>query len=75
MTDQHDDAASADADSAPEAPRAARVPDAMAGRRFDTVLAELFPEFSRSRLSAWVKSGDTPEAPKEEPRKETERKQ
>src|SRR5690554_1732703 len=58
MTDQHDDAASADADSAPEAPRAARVPDAMAGRRFDTVLAELFPEFSRSRLSAWVKSGD-----------------
>jgi 23S rRNA pseudouridine1911/1915/1917 synthase len=38
--------------------RAAVVPDALAGRRFDAVLAELFPEFSRSRLSAWVKTGD-----------------
>jgi len=38
--------------------RAARVPDASAGRRFDAVLAELFPEFSRSRLAAWIKSGD-----------------
>ncbi len=40
------------------APRQARVPDAAAGRRFDAVLAELFPEYSRSRLSAWIKSGD-----------------
>jgi 23S rRNA pseudouridine1911/1915/1917 synthase len=39
-------------------PRSARVPDAAAGRRFDAVLAELFPEFSRSRLAAWIKSGD-----------------
>ena len=37
--------------------RQARVPDAAAGRRFDAVLAELFPEFSRSRLSEWIKSG------------------
>jgi 23S rRNA pseudouridine1911/1915/1917 synthase len=36
----------------------ATVPDELAGRRFDQVLAELFPDFSRSRLTAWVKSGD-----------------
>jgi 23S rRNA pseudouridine1911/1915/1917 synthase len=42
----------------PAAPRQARVPDAAAGRRFDAVLAELFPEYSRSRLSGWIKSGD-----------------
>ncbi|HEY6986195.1 MAG TPA: 23S rRNA pseudouridine(1911/1915/1917) synthase RluD [Rhodanobacteraceae bacterium] len=35
----------------------ARVPDASAGRRFDQVLAELFPDYSRSRLSAWIKAG------------------
>ena len=35
----------------------ARVPDTAAGRRFDAVLAELFPEHSRSRLAGWIKSG------------------
>jgi len=39
-------------------PRQATVPDEAAGRRFDAVLAELFPEYSRSRLAAWIKSGD-----------------
>ena len=39
-------------------PRQATVPDAAAGRRFDAVLAELFPEYSRSRLAGWIKSGD-----------------
>lgn len=39
-------------------PRLATVPDQAAGRRFDAVLAELFPEYSRSRLAAWVKSGE-----------------
>lgn len=34
------------------------VPDEAAGRRFDAVLAELFPDFSRSRLAGWIKSGD-----------------
>jgi 23S rRNA pseudouridine1911/1915/1917 synthase len=38
--------------------RRALVPDSAAGRRLDAVLAELFPEYSRSRLSAWIKSGD-----------------
>ena len=44
----------------PDSPerREAVVPAEAAGRRFDAVLAELFPEFSRSRLAAWVKSGD-----------------
>jgi len=36
----------------------ATVPDSAAGRRFDAVLAELFPDYSRSRLAAWIKSGD-----------------
>ncbi|MCW5580904.1 MAG: 23S rRNA pseudouridine(1911/1915/1917) synthase RluD [Luteimonas sp.] len=39
-------------------PREARVPESAAGRRFDAVLAELFPEFSRSRLADWIRSGD-----------------
>ncbi|MEQ4573770.1 MAG: 23S rRNA pseudouridine(1911/1915/1917) synthase RluD [Gammaproteobacteria bacterium] len=45
-------------DNLPESPRQAVVPDQAAGRRFDAVLAELFPEFSRSRLAEWIKSGD-----------------
>ena len=44
--------------SNPPEQRSARVPEAAAGRRFDAVLAELFPEFSRSRLAEWIKSGD-----------------
>ena len=36
----------------------ATIPLESAGRRFDQVLAELFPDFSRSRLTEWVKSGD-----------------
>ncbi|HRO28271.1 MAG TPA: S4 domain-containing protein, partial [Luteimonas sp.] len=38
--------------------RDARVPESAAGRRFDAVLAELFPEFSRSRLAEWIRAGD-----------------
>ncbi|RAN79881.1 23S rRNA pseudouridine(1911/1915/1917) synthase [Bacillus sp. SRB_336] len=36
---------------------AAEVPLAAAGRRFDQALAEMFPDYSRSRLSGWIKSG------------------
>jgi 23S rRNA pseudouridine1911/1915/1917 synthase len=36
----------------------ASVPLASAGRRFDQVLAELFPDFSRSRLTGWIRDGD-----------------
>jgi 23S rRNA pseudouridine1911/1915/1917 synthase len=46
------------AEPAHAAPRRALVPETSAGRRFDAVLAELFPEFSRSRLVTWIKSGD-----------------
>ncbi len=42
----------------PEPVLNAEVPAAAAGRRLDQVMAELFPDFSRSRLSAWIKSGD-----------------
>jgi 23S rRNA pseudouridine1911/1915/1917 synthase len=35
-----------------------QVPQDAAGRRFDAVLAELLPEFSRSRLAEWIKSGE-----------------
>ena len=45
-------------DVSPNAPATATVPDHAAGRRFDAVLAELFPDYSRSRLSAWIKTGD-----------------
>ena len=41
-----------------DAPRTAIVPASAAGRRFDAALAELFPEFSRSRLTEWIKSGN-----------------
>jgi 23S rRNA pseudouridine1911/1915/1917 synthase len=33
------------------------VPLSAAGRRFDQALAEMFPDYSRSRLTAWVKDG------------------
>ncbi len=36
----------------------AGIPAESAGRRLDQALAELFPDYSRSRLSAWIKSGD-----------------
>ncbi len=36
----------------------ATVPEHLAGKRYDQALAEMFPEFSRSRLTEWIKSGD-----------------
>ena len=33
------------------------VPEQLAGQRFDRVLAQLFPDYSRSRLQQWVKGG------------------
>lgn len=41
-----------------DSPRQSTIPASAAGRRFDAVLAELFPEYSRSRLAEWIKSGD-----------------
>ncbi|MEL7312783.1 MAG: 23S rRNA pseudouridine(1911/1915/1917) synthase RluD [Pseudomonadota bacterium] len=34
------------------------IPDRLTGLRLDQALAELFPEHSRSRLTAWLKAGD-----------------
>ncbi|MGN2245912.1 23S rRNA pseudouridine(1911/1915/1917) synthase RluD [Frateuria sp. GZRR35] len=34
-----------------------QVPLSAAGRRFDQALAEMFPDYSRSRLAAWIKAG------------------
>jgi 23S rRNA pseudouridine1911/1915/1917 synthase len=34
------------------------VPDELDNRRFDQVAAQLFPDYSRSRLQAWIKAGD-----------------
>ncbi len=35
-----------------------RIPPEAAGLRLDRALAELFPDYSRSRLTQWIKSGD-----------------
>ena len=35
----------------------ALVPVTAAGRRFDQTVAEMFPDYSRSRLSGWIKEG------------------
>ncbi|MFQ5642736.1 MAG: 23S rRNA pseudouridine(1911/1915/1917) synthase RluD [Thiogranum sp.] len=34
-----------------------QIPPALAGRRLDQALAELFPDYSRSRLQQWIKAG------------------
>ncbi|AOJ09860.1 RluA family pseudouridine synthase [Burkholderia mayonis] len=44
------------ADSGADAPRVIEVPPALAGERLDKALAQLFPEFSRSRLQQWIES-------------------
>ncbi|QWF71002.1 23S rRNA pseudouridine(1911/1915/1917) synthase RluD [Methylomonas paludis] len=35
----------------------ARVPEELAGMRLDQCLAELFPDYSRSKLQLWIKAG------------------
>lgn len=41
-----------------EISQTALVPPTMSGCRFDQAAAELFPDFSRSRLQQWIKSGE-----------------
>ena len=38
-------------------PQSRTVSDAEHGLRLDQAMAELFPDYSRSRLAAWIKSG------------------
>lgn len=45
-------------DQSPVPTSSARVPPEHAGRRLDQALAEMFSDYSRSRLSAWIKAGD-----------------
>ncbi|QSA96294.1 23S rRNA pseudouridine(1911/1915/1917) synthase RluD [Methylococcus sp. EFPC2] len=35
----------------------AEIPPELAGQRLDQALAEIFPDFSRSKLQAWIKAG------------------
>ena len=35
-----------------------QIPQELSGKRFDVALATLYPEYSRSRLQSWIKSGD-----------------
>jgi 23S rRNA pseudouridine1911/1915/1917 synthase len=46
-----------DWDAALGAPMDAAVPAALGGMRLDQALARLFPQYSRNRLQAWLKSG------------------
>jgi 23S rRNA pseudouridine1911/1915/1917 synthase len=39
------------------APMSAAVPSALGGLRLDQALVQLFPQYSRNRLQAWLKSG------------------
>jgi len=40
-----------------EVPKVRAVPEELAGQRLDRALARMFPEYSRSRLKAWLLSG------------------
>jgi 23S rRNA pseudouridine1911/1915/1917 synthase len=40
-----------------EEPDIRRIPPGLAGQRLDRALADLFPEYSRSRLQEWLKAG------------------
>jgi len=46
-----------DSNAAMSAPIACRIPDHCAGMRLDQALAELLPDYSRSRLQDWLKAG------------------
>jgi 23S rRNA pseudouridine1911/1915/1917 synthase len=40
-----------------EFPAKVRVPEALSGQRLDSALAEMFPDYSRSRLKQWIQQG------------------
>lgn len=47
----------ADYSAAGMAPRCFVLPESLAGRRLDQALAELLPEYSRSRIQSWIEAG------------------
>ena len=44
--------------AASEDKQTASIPSELDGQRFDRALAELFPDYSRSRLQAWIRTGN-----------------
>jgi 23S rRNA pseudouridine1911/1915/1917 synthase len=40
-----------------ESPMQKEVPESLSGQRLDTALAQMFPEYSRSRLKSWILAG------------------
>ena len=34
------------------------IPNRMTGNRLDSSLSEMLPQYSRSKITAWIKSGD-----------------
>lgn len=41
----------------PEFPSKVRIPENLSGQRLDVALAEMFPDYSRSRLKQWIQEG------------------
>jgi 23S rRNA pseudouridine1911/1915/1917 synthase len=57
MGRDYTDGSHADWDAALVAPMRAEAPRSLAGTRLDQALARMFPQYSRSRLQAWLASG------------------
>ena len=34
------------------------IPERLSGQRIDSVLSEMLPDYSRSKITGWIKSGD-----------------
>ena len=34
------------------------IPERMTGQRLDVALSEMLPDYSRSKITAWIKSGE-----------------
>ncbi|TAK52806.1 MAG: RluA family pseudouridine synthase [Betaproteobacteria bacterium] len=57
MAKDYNVAGAPDWEDALAAPMAATVPTALGGLRLDQALVRMFPQYSRNRLQAWLKSG------------------
>jgi 23S rRNA-/tRNA-specific pseudouridylate synthase len=57
MASDYSAATGADWEDAFAAPMSAKVPRGLGGLRLDQALVRMFPQYSRNRLQAWVRSG------------------
>jgi len=57
MAKDYSAASQGDWEDALAAPVSARVPQSLGGLRLDQALARMFPQYSRNRLQAWLRSG------------------